>query len=154
MRFYFDSSALLKLALAESQSAAMKEFVAQAISQKATCLTSQLGRIETVRALRRRFGPDQVSLDQALHLALDAVSLYPLDATVTAQAETVGGDTLRSLDAIHLATALVCRADALVTYDERLRWAAFDVNIPIVQPGGGVTELPDGWEWLPGSVMP
>jgi predicted nucleic acid-binding protein len=43
---------------------------------------------------------------------------------------------LRSLDAIHLATArvLVPELDGLVTYDERLRKAATDAGLPVISP--------------------
>ena len=43
---------------------------------------------------------------------------------------------LRSLDAIHLATARILSAelDALITYDDRLESAATDAGLPVICP--------------------
>ena len=151
MRLYFDSSALLKRVFSEKQSSAIKEFVSWATKRGDTCFTSQLGRIETVRALRRDLEADAVT--RKADRALRHVDLYPMDSTVAKQAEIVGTDTLRALDAIHLATALVCRANAVVTYDERLRWAAFEAGLLVIQPGGPSSgDLPPGWAWMDGVV--
>ena len=151
MRLYFDSSALLKRVLSEQQSLAMKDFMSWAAQRGDACVTSQLGRIETARTLRRSLDDDTAA--RKTGRALRRVDLYPIDSTVVAQAETVGASTLRALDAIHLATALVCGADAIVTYDERLRWAAFEAGLLVIQPGGSSSEeLPPGWACMDGVV--
>lgn len=51
-------------------------------------------------------------------------------------AATVGPSSLRTLDAIHLATALGLGAelDAFVTYDNRLAEAARSLGLPVVSP--------------------
>jgi uncharacterized protein len=61
----------------------------------------------------------------------------PLDDVVLDAATALGPTPLRSLDALHLATALTIREDvgAFVAYDERLAAAAVDHGLPVVSPG-------------------
>jgi len=54
---------------------------------------------------------------------------------VTALARRVRPDRLRSLDAIHLASALVIDADVVLTYDERLARACADNGLRVATPG-------------------
>jgi predicted nucleic acid-binding protein len=72
-------------------------------------------------------------------------NLYRLevDPTVRATAAAFPNPGLRSLDAIHLATALVVARElqAFVTYDVRLRDAARQAGLPVANPGQG-TDLP------------
>jgi uncharacterized protein len=65
------------------------------------------------------------------------VSLLPLDDSLLDDAATLDPANLRSLDAIHLATALSVRDDlgALFTYDQRLAAAAAARGLPVAQPG-------------------
>lgn len=67
---------------------------------------------------------------------IEAVDLLPIDGPVAAGAGTVGPPALRSLDAIHLATALSLGADleVLITYDERLAEAAGAAGIAAEAP--------------------
>ena len=151
MRFYFDTSALLKRAIAEAQSAELDEFFNWAIGRGDSCVTSKLGRLEMARVLRRHGDTDT---DRNIRLALSDVNLYPIDDEVIDQAEALVSNTLLSLDAIHLATVITRQADAMVTYDERLRQAAFEAGIPVIQPGGTLSgDLPPGWAWIE-SVIP
>ncbi len=61
---------------------------------------------------------------------------FPLSDDVVTRAREVGNDELRSLDAIHLASALAVGADTLLTYDMRLADSAAATGLEILQPSG------------------
>ncbi len=67
---------------------------------------------------------------------LEGVALLPLDDAVLDEAAAIGSAELRSLDALHLATALSVRDEigVFVTYDERLGAAAVDRGLAVSQP--------------------
>lgn len=67
---------------------------------------------------------------------LRSFTILEIDDTVSNAASTIGPRTLRTLDAIHLATALALGSelDAFVTYDDRLAAAASAVGLPVVRP--------------------
>lgn len=64
------------------------------------------------------------------------VALLPLDDALLDAATSLQPSALRSLDALHLATALSVREEigALFTYDERLAAAAADSGLNVVRP--------------------
>lgn len=72
----------------------------------------------------------------AVVAALDALTLIPVDMAIATRAAEVGPPRLRSLDAIHLATAMELGSDleALVTYDHRLASAARALGLPVSSP--------------------
>lgn len=128
---YADSSALVKLIVAEDESAAVQRWFVEA--PQIAC--SRVGIIETARAAGRR-EHDAAHRDWVLAQPV----VVELDATIAALAATVAPATLRSLDAIHLATALALLPDldAFVTYDDRLAGAARALGLPVVRPGENV----------------
>jgi len=69
---------------------------------------------------------------------LEGVALLPLDDSVLDGAASLEPPALRSLDALHLATALSVRdkIGALFTYDERLGVAAANAGLNVARPGG------------------
>ena len=71
-----------------------------------------------------------------LHPVLDLVELVDLDPSIRILAQTVQPVTIRSLDAIHLGTALKIRATLIsfVTYDKRLADAATAAGLPVDMP--------------------
>ena len=117
----------MKLAVEETESAALLE----AIAGHGPYLTSVVGEIETLRACRRA----EVPFEQVDELRAGLV-VVALDDEVRQLASEVGSPTLRTLDAIHLATALSLGEDldSLVTYDLRLAQAAADASIPVISP--------------------
>jgi predicted nucleic acid-binding protein len=125
---YVDSSALAKLLLVEAGSPAMLQWYVE-IERAAT---SRIGIIETRRAVARRVG----ALDEALiDRAFATVEIVELDRWVAEQAALIRPTLLRTLDAVHLATALqIGPVDAFVTYDDRLADAARAVGLPVVRP--------------------
>ncbi len=128
---YLDSSALLKLLVEESESAALAEWLSERSSIPA--ISSELARLEVVRAARR-LDPQVVPTARALLAQLDVV---PLGGQIIDAAIEVGEPHLRSLDAIHLASALSVRDDltAFVAYDLRLVAAATSAGLVVQRPG-------------------
>lgn len=127
---YLDSSALVKLVYEEPESTALVEWLAE--RQDVPRVTSQLSTIELVRACRRRDDEDVANA----RIVLTGLDLLPLTPDLVEQAALVGPAELRSLDTIHLATALAVRDDisTLVAYDERLGSAAAAAGLDVVAP--------------------
>jgi uncharacterized protein len=126
IRAYFDSSALLKLTKEEPESLALIEYLTDTSIEVST---SVLAEVEVTRSLRRHQLDDQ-------H-AITGFYLIALDDDVRRKAIEVGGSSLRSLDALHIATALVVgdRALQFVTYDDRQAEVARQAGLTVVQPG-------------------
>ena len=95
-------------------------------------VSSALLGLEAIRACGR-YGERYAG--QARALLLD-VALLPVDDPMLDQASALAPGTLRSLDAIHLATALSVRDDlgAFFTYDRRLAESAAQHGLPVASP--------------------
>jgi predicted nucleic acid-binding protein len=126
---YLDTSAALKLVVAEPETGALELWLAGHAGIPR--VSSRLLRIEMLRAVTRAV-PHQMS---RANLVLSAIALLSMDDVAPA-AEVTGDKTLRSLDAIHLATAHEIRTDlsAFVCYDKRLRDSAHALGLPIEAP--------------------
>jgi uncharacterized protein len=124
---YVDTSALVKLVVSEGESGAMKLISLDAM------VTSALTGAELRRAVLRRKPELMVETEHIL----ERLVTVSLDSSVLRAAGTLGPAALRTLDAIHLATALTVRddLDALVSYDTRLLEAARLAGIPTASPG-------------------
>jgi hypothetical protein len=125
-----DSSALVRLVLDEPESAALERWL---ISRAPSSVTaSDLVRVELIRAVARA-APAGVSRARML---LAGVDLVPITRDLLETAADLGPPSLRSLDALHLATALSLGSalDAFVVYDERLARAATEAGLPVVAP--------------------
>ena len=122
---YLDASAFLKLILGERESIELREAV-----REWAWASSALLEVEVVLGVRRR---DPRRVDSARRL-LSALWLLDVDADVRRDAGELVG--LRSLDAIHLATARLLAEDlaALVSYDERLLSATSAAGLPTATP--------------------
>ena len=129
MRCYLDSSALAKLVLQEPETLKLREFLKGSTLR----LTSAISEVELRRAAAR--GPSQS--DVAARRVLSVVSQIDVSRDVVQGAASVGPTTLRSLDAIHLATALLVATDldVFVTYNARLGEAAAGAGLSVAQPG-------------------
>jgi uncharacterized protein len=127
---YLDSAAIVKLVHAETESAALRDW----LDERADTgwISSTLAEIESFRALAR-YAPAAVT---RLPAVLDQIDLIALDPPIRLLAQTVRPATVRSLDAIHLATALHTRQDltSFVTYDKRLLDAALSAGLPAHAP--------------------
>lgn len=126
---YVDSSALVKLVLPEAESSSMIEFTAKFD----TLVTNTIGAIEFRRAVKRHYAQQLWAVERVLA----EMTILELSHEVRRTAELLEPTILRTLDAIHLASALVIREEleAFVAYDERLLEAARLAGIPTVSPG-------------------
>lgn len=127
---YFDTSALVKLIFEEDESAALTEWIA--LRPDIPKISSDLSIVELLRTCRR---VDQDAVGDAT-LLLGGVDLLPMDRAILEKAASLIPTEIRSLDAIHLASALSVKADltALVAYDSRLCSAALESGIEVVSP--------------------
>lgn len=124
---YVDASALVKLVVDEPESPSMLHWYAE--SERLA--SSRVGIIEARRAANRRaHDPEQVET------VLRSLVILEVDDIVARRAARMTPAGLRTLDAIHLATALELGSemDAFVTYDDRLAAAARAVGLPVVRP--------------------
>jgi len=127
---YLDSAAVVKLAHAEPESAALRGWLDE--RAETPWISSVLTEIESFRALAR-YAPQAAS---RLPAVLDQIDLIDLDQRIRMLARMVTPPTVRSLDAIHLGTALRSRPalTSFVTYDQRLLDAAQAAGLPIDSP--------------------
>ena len=127
--FYVDTSALMKLIVAERESEAMRRWMDTAIGQ---VFGNDLLRTEFLRAVRRSVP----SREDAARDILGALLLVRLRRATFEAAADSEPQTLRSLDALHLASALEFGGDleGIVTYDERLAEAAHANGIETISP--------------------
>ena len=130
---YLDSSAVVKMIRPEAESRDLVEWLNR---RNEPAVTSVLAEVEVPRALRRS-GPVYLA---AMPGVLASISRVEMDASVRATAAAYVTDTLRSLDAVHVATAEALVASgktvsAFVTYDRRQASAAEAVGIKVRVPG-------------------
>ncbi len=127
---YADTSAVVKLIQPEDGSAALRGWLAQR-----RWVVGDLHRTELRRAARRAGDVAEAVLARAEGL-LAELDTIRLDGSVFDRAGRLAPAGLRSLDALHLATALVLGPDlaGVVTYDERLAAAAHHHDIVTWSP--------------------
>lgn len=127
-RAYFDASAIAKLIREEQESLALVDF----LDEPMEAVTSALSAVEVPRALSR-YG---VAVEEVSE-ALKGLIVVSIDADILGRAGALEPPALRSLDALHLATAMAVGTDGLqvVTYDDRLAAAARAHGLTVVQPG-------------------
>lgn len=128
---YLDSSALVKLVVAEPESEALE----QELREWTDGASSSLAWVELPRAVRRRLGDTGPSLVE-LWSALAASAEVPISDEVIGIAARLDPARLGSLDAIHLASALSLgdAVGALITYDDVLECAAQDAGVRTLRP--------------------
>ena len=125
---YLDSSAIVKLVINEPESAALRQF----LGERTPLVSSALARAEVSRAVLAFGSPTQDAAKQVL----DRIDLLRVTNRVLTIAGTIRPDSLRTLDAIHLASALSLE-DTLadfVCYDRRLSQAAANRGWAITSP--------------------
>lgn len=131
MTLYLDSSAIVKLVQREAESEALRRFLRR--YQSDTTATSALARVEVQRAVTTG-GP--AALSQARR-QLSRLHQIAVDGDVLDRAAAVApGAILRSLDAVHVASAQLLGDElrAVVTYDQRMAEAALAVGLPVQAP--------------------
>jgi predicted nucleic acid-binding protein len=125
---YLDSSALVKLVVAEPESPALRRYLRDE-PERASCV---LARVEILRAVRVH---GSAVLTRARRL-LPRLHLVPIDEELLDAAAALDPRVLRSLDAIHLAAAQLFGDEltAVVTYDRRMAAAAGLVDLTVAAP--------------------
>lgn len=125
---YLDSSALVKLAIAEPESRALR----RSLQRQRPRVTSALARTEVARATMA-FGSDAVARGEAV---LRRIEIIRINDRILRLAGSLEPSELRSLDAIHLATAQLIGSDLkwIVTYDERMAEAAEALGMSVRAP--------------------
>jgi len=125
---YADTSALLKLVVAEKETARLRRWLRQSAEP---VVTNDIGMVELLRAAAR-VSQEAVSAARLLLPRLDRLGLTP---TALAAAAVLAPPTVRTLDALHLASALELRdLSVLVTYDTRLAEAARAQGLLVAAP--------------------
>ena len=126
---YLDTSAFIKLVRSEPESASLRAEIAAG----GALVSSVLLTVEGRRAATR-YGP--LAFARAL-AALVTITLLPLDDATLEIAAELEPPQLRSLDALHLATALSLGDELghLFCYDLRLGAAAAGLGIDVRRPG-------------------
>ncbi len=132
---YLDASALVKLVLVERESVALRAAVA-----RARLVASELVLVEVPRALARlRVDPsERARVRREEQRVLGGLDLVPVTRPVLDSAGRLGPARLRSLDAVHIMSALTFGSglEAFVSYDRRQVGAAADAGLAVVSPGG------------------
>ena len=126
---YLDTSAVVKLLVQEPETAALRRRLGGWPRRASAALL----RVELLRAVRRAGLP---RLMEGARRQLASIHLIRLDDDLLERATDIEPATVRSLDAIHLATALSIGSDlaAVVTYDARMSAAAHALGLPVIAP--------------------
>lgn len=129
MVLYVDTSALVKLVLQEAESAALRQWL---LEDGRVLASADLTRTELLRVVRRA-APQQAPLAREV---LDRLLLLTLATATFEAAAQLDPAVLRTLDALHLATALELGddLDGLVTYDDRMAEAARSHGMLVLAP--------------------
>ncbi len=127
-RSYLDSSALVKLVLAETESPALATHLA-ARPRRVSC---GLASVEVVRAVRQE-GDGAIGRARRL---VARIEILDLDEPLMRAAADLEEPALRSLDAIHVAAALSLGRDLaeIITYDRRMSQAANNLGLTVAAP--------------------
>lgn len=131
MKLYLDTSALVKLVKRETESTALRRFLRRYRTDGR--VTSALARVELVRAVTAG-GPQAIAHARRQLARIDHINLERdlLDDAATLSPHTM----LRSLDAIHLASARSIGSDlrVVVSYDQRMMEAAVTIGLSVERP--------------------
>jgi predicted nucleic acid-binding protein len=126
---YLDTSAFVKLVIPEPETAAL----VTALTPKTLLVASEILEVEVLRATRMATGEDGAT---AARTQLAGVRLLPLTNPIRRRACELEPSTLRSLDAIHIATALDLgdRLACVYAYDVRMATAATEAGLRVCAP--------------------
>lgn len=126
---FVDTSALAKLLLDESEGPAVKKYLE---GGHATLVSSQLTEVELVRAVSK----ERVEWIPYARELLRGLILLPITSSVRKAAGELFPGRVKSLDAIHLATALEIKTDldGLLTYDNQMAKLAEEAALKVVTP--------------------
>ena len=134
MRVYMDSSALIKRVIVEQESTDLVDFLDAHYQQADLLASSSLAWVEVSRAVLARAKAPATAGD-LIDGAMSGIDERTMTAEVVSVARRIEPLVLRSLDAIHLATAVLIDADLVVTYDDRLADACRRNSLAVASPG-------------------
>lgn len=134
MRVYFDSSALIKRVVAEPESDELAEYLDACYQAGDVLASSSLAWVEVSRAVLARVKVPGAA-GELIDDAMSGIDERPMTGEVVSVARRIEPMILRSLDALHLATAVLIDADVVVTYDDRLADACRRNALAVVSPG-------------------
>lgn len=120
----------MKLVVCEPESRAL----VSAIPEGADVVTSVVSVAEVARGLRVAGLVDEIEVGTVAEV-LDGCSLVGVDPALVRVAAGFASETLRPVDAIHLATALAVEPDVMLVYDRRLGLEAARLGIRVEAPG-------------------
>lgn len=128
---YLDASALVKLVVPEAETRALLDSLAAWPDR----VSSEVAGVEVLRAVRRATADPEV--EQRAEEVLAGVHLLKVDEEILSRAARLEPRALRSLDAVHLASALSLGDDlgAIAVYDGALAAAAGACGLQVVAPG-------------------
>ena len=128
MIVYADTSALMKLVRAEDGTAALQRWLSE---HRPRLVTSSIGGVELRRAAAR-VSADRMLAAEALLTQIDLLVVVPATLDLAAR---VAPPALRTLDALHLAAAvMIADLDAVLCYDDRLAQALSRVGLRVIAP--------------------
>jgi len=128
LRWYIDSSAIIKLIKFEPESKALVASLPQRLT------TSQLARIEVIRTINTY----STELLADSYSVLTDIPMIPIDDAVVTVAQGLPAFiTLRTLDSIHLASALTIKneIEGIISYDKEMNKAAVALGLKVLSPG-------------------
>jgi predicted nucleic acid-binding protein len=128
LSYYLDSSAILKIIFKEDESSALVKCITE------PAITSSISRVEVLRTVQR-IDPSGVQLAQSELAKINIVEPIPSILTI---AENFSHEvTLRSLDAIHVATLIFLSSATrgLITYDKLMAKNAEQLGLTVLAPG-------------------
>jgi predicted nucleic acid-binding protein len=126
---YADSSALVKLIIEEAES----EALVRALGDEPLLATSRIALVEVLRATALA-NPAPEAQSEAERLLASCLLVDVTDGLLRAAAR-LASRSVRTLDAVHLASALRVDADQIVAYDRRLLSAAAEHGLNVSSPG-------------------
>lgn len=128
MNWYIDSSAIIKLIKPEAETAALLKIISSPL------ISSQLSRVEVFRTINLT----NSALLESAHDVLIDIQMFPIENSILVIAENFPSFIeLRTLDSIHLATAITLRnaIQGIITYDKELAKAAITLGFEVLSPG-------------------
>lgn len=131
MTWYLDTSAAVKALVEEEESDALAQRLWE-LQRAGAVVSSMLLVVELGRAAGRGY-VGQEAVDQLL----SSVELASLTDGVYRWAGALPGESLRSLDALHLAAALHLGVEGVLTYDQRLATACREAGLRVSAPAPG-----------------
>ncbi len=135
MIVYVDSSAVIKRVVAEPESETLDLALAGHVADQDVLVSSSLAWVEVERALRAIVDTDpRVDVGASARVAMSGIAERVIGADVVSLARRIEPPVLRTLDAIHVATAVLLDADLVMTYDDRLAAAAIRNSLDVAAP--------------------